>query len=280
MSLIACPFEIIFQMVDNLDRSSLSRPIFGLKSSFKRGSSKQEPWVLPLACGFSSQLSHLELRDCLFSSQTLVDLLRVPTALKTIIYEVNSKTPDSNVINITLYKAMEHQTSSLGNIWPDFVAWKQELKRFPQGCYSRSLPSFANFINLRTLRIASPFFFGSMRLHRPEGKAYPNAYPDLLTPLLPESLETLHITRCDHSIGYICNQLELLLVRLTNTTHMHKIIFEHPYLGREGLIPPLTWLVDLIESKNVSLIAANGGPEHHANDRYDWKGLGIDESLP
>ena len=249
--------------------------IFGLKSSFERGISKQEPWVLPLACGFSSQLSHLELRDCLFNSQTLVDLLRVPTALKTFIYEVNPKTPDSHVININIYKAMEHQMSSLENIWLDYVPWNQELKRFRQLCYSKPMPSFANFNNLRTLRIASPFLFGYMCLQQREGKTH------LLAPLLPESLETLHITRCDHNCLLICDELELLLVRLTNTTHLRKIIIENPYMGRGGKQGPIiTYLADLAEGKNISLSAVNGGPEDHADDWYDWKGLGIDGSLP
>lgn len=38
-------------------------------------------------------------------------------------------------------------------------------------------------------------------------------------------------------------------------------------------------LVDLAESKNISLSAVNGGPEHHADNMYDWKGSGIDGSM-
>lgn len=83
--------------------------IFGLNSAFQVGSANQEPWVLPLAWGFSSQLSHLELRECLLNSQAVVNLLQVPIALKTYIYEVAPKTPDSSNLNVNIYKAMEHQ---------------------------------------------------------------------------------------------------------------------------------------------------------------------------
>ena len=73
--------------------------IFGLKSSFQVASTHQEQWVLPLAYGILPQLSHLELGECLLNSQAMVDLLQVPIALKTFIYEVTPKTPDSAILN-------------------------------------------------------------------------------------------------------------------------------------------------------------------------------------
>ncbi len=205
-----------------------------------------------------------------------MDLLRVPTALKSFIYEVNPKTPDSNVLNINIHRAMEHQMGSLENIWLDCVPWDEALKRFRQFHYAKPMPSFANFNNLRTLRIASPFLFGSFGLQQREG----NAYRDLLAPLLPESLHTLHITRCDHNLYFIYQELEFLLVRLTNTTHMSKIIIEHPFSEGFALSPHVTDLAALAESKNISLSGVTGGPEHHACEIYDWKGLGIDGSIP
>lgn len=145
-----------------LSRPAVSR-IFGLKSSFQDGFTTQEPWVLPLACGFSSQLSHLELRECLLNSQAVVDLLRVPNALKNFIYEVTPETPDSSILNVNIYRAMEYQMSSLENIWLDCVPWNEELVRFTQFDDAKPMPSLANFKNLRVMRIASPFLFGSLR---------------------------------------------------------------------------------------------------------------------
>ena len=246
--------------------------IFGLKSSFQVGITNQEPWVLPLACGFSSQLSHLGLRECLLNSQAVVDLLQVPIALKTFIYEVNPKTPDSSILNINIYRAMEYQKSSLENIWLDCVPWDEELVRFPQFLGAESMPSFANFNNLRILRIASPFLFGDIRRLRLERKGY----SDLLASLLPERLHTLHITRCDYHPGLIEEPLEFLLLRLPNTTHLRKIIIEHPYPSVLSHSPRIKKLVELAEGKNISLIAGKAGSEHLVDDCHDGKGLSID----
>lgn len=256
--------------------------LFALKCGFQfgigiQGHKIRGPLVFPLACGLSPQLSHLELRECHVKSQTLVDILWVPAALKSFIYEVIAKMTDSSVFNITIYRAMEHQMSSLENIWLDCVPWNEDLLRFHQFGNARPMPSFANFKNLRTLRIASPFLFGNITLQQRERKAY----RDLLAPLLPESLTTLHITRCDYNPTFICNETEFLLVRLTNTTHLSKIILEGLcWGGGFAWGPIITYLADLAEGKNISLSAVNGGPEHHADDQYDWKGLGIDGSLP
>ena len=250
--------------------------IFGLKSSFQVASTNQEQWVLPLAYGISPQLSHFELRECLLNSQAVVDLLQVPIALKTFIYEVTPETPDSGILNINIYRAMEYQMSSLENSWLDCVPWNKEFKRFlAQFDDAKPMPSFANFNNLRTLRIASPFIFGSIRRLRLEGKGS----ADLLAPLLPERLHTLHITRCDHNHILIEEQLEFLLLRLPNTLHLSKIIIEHPFTETLDQFPRTRELVELAEGKNISLIVVNAGPEHHADDMYDWKGLGIDESM-
>ena len=280
--------------------------VFGLKSGVQAGVTNQEPWILPLACGFSSQLSHLELRECLLNSQAMVDLLQVPTALKTFIYEVTPMTPISNVLNIDIHRSMEYQMSSLENIWLDYVPWNEGLVRFPQFRYAKPMPSLANFNNLRILRIASPFLFGSIRRLRLEGKGY----CDLVAPLLPKRLHTLHLTRHEHNPTFHEEQLESLLVRIPSTTHLdkiidpinpifleiqlesilvrlpytthlRKIIIERAYRDIEGWqrSPRVRDLVDLAESKNISLSAVNGGPEHHADDMYDWKGLGIDGSI-
>ena len=203
--------------------------IFGVKTGFQGGIADQGPWILPLACGFSSQLSHLELKDCLLNSQTLTDLLRVPTALKTFIYEVNPKTPDSNVLNMNIYKAMEHQMSSLENIWLDCVPCNEELRRFLQFLNAGPVPSFANSNKLKILRIASPFLFGCYYRQEEEGKANLLAP---LAPLLPESVKTLHITPCNHNYPSVCADLEVLLVGLTNTTRLSKIGIGQPY-GQE-----------------------------------------------
>ena len=96
---------------------------------------------------------------------------------------------------------------------------------FYQFNHAKPMPSFANFKNLRTLRVASPFLFGSISLQQGDGGT------DLLAPLLPDGLDTLHITRCDHALDFIYKQLEFLLERLANTTHLSKIIIEDPSLG-------------------------------------------------
>ena len=206
----------------------------------------------------------------------MVDLLQVPIALKTFIYEVTPKTPDSGILNINIYRAMEYQMSSLENIWLNYVPWNEELTRFiTQFNNAKPMPSFANFNNLRTLRIASPFIFGSIRRLRLEGKGY----ADLLAPLLPERLHTLHITHCDHIHIFIEEQLGFLLLRLPNTLRLSKIVIEHPFTETLDQKPRIRELVELAEGKNISLIVENTGPQHHADDRYDWKGLGIDGSM-
>ena len=250
--------------------------IFGQQSEFQLGIPNRGPWVLPLACGFSPQLSHLELRDCLLASQVVVDLLQVPVALKTFVYEVTPATPphtpNSSILNVNIYKAMEYQMKSLENIWLDCVPWDEELVEFSQFDDARPMPSFANFKNLRVLRIASPFLFGSIQRLRQEGKGY----ADLLVSLLPERLRILHITRCDHHVRLIEIPLEFLLLRLPNATHLRKIIIEHPISGMLGRCPRINRLVELAKSKNISLIAGKAGSEHLADDCYDWKGLSID----
>ena len=246
--------------------------IFGLQSHFQSGIRNQEPWILPLACGFSPQLSHLELRECLLNSQAVVDLLQVPIALKTLIYEVTPETLDSSILNVNIYRAMEYQMSSLENIWLDCVPWNEELVRFLQFDDAKPMPSLANFKNLRVLRIASPFLFGSIRRLRQEGKGY----SDLLVSLLPEGLHILHITRCDHHVKLIERPLEFLLLRLPNNTHLRKIIIEHPFSSGLGQSSRIGRLVELAEGKNISLIAGKAGSERLADDCYDWKGLSID----
>ena len=95
--------------------------LFALTSGFQLGINLKGPLVFPLACGLSPQLSHLELRECHVNSQTVVDILRVPAALKTFIYEVIPKLTGWSVFNINTHRAMEHQMSSLENIWPDCI---------------------------------------------------------------------------------------------------------------------------------------------------------------
>ena len=248
--------------------------LFGLKSGFQMEMTNRAPIFFPPAWGLSPRLSHLKLRECRMSSQIVMDVLRVPAALKIFIYEVIPKNTSSTVFNINTHRAMEHQMSSLEKIWLDCVPWDEELKRFYQFNHAKPMPSFANFKNLRTLRIASPFLFGSIALQQGDGGT------DLLAPLLPDSLDTLHITRCDHVFDFVCKELKLLLERLTNTTHLSKIIIEDPSLGGFSRGPTITRLADLAKSKNISLSTLKGGPEHHADDEHDWKGLGIDGSLP
>ena len=252
--------------------------VFGLKFGFNRGISKQEPWLLSLACGVTFQLTHLELRDCLLNSQALADILRVPFALKTFIYEVSVLTPESSAFNLNIHRAMEHQMSSLKNVWLDCIPWNADLSRFRQWVdwhsVAQPIPSFANFNNLRTLRIASPFLFGSIHQRQREGAA------DLLAPILPNGITTLHITRCDDGIAFICKELEFLLGHLTYTPHLSKIIIEDPW---GEVLEPSSYVRDLAnyaEGMSISFSAVKGGPEHHADDQYDWKGLGIDGSLP
>ena len=252
--------------------------VFALKCGFKHGISKQEPELLSLACGVTFQLLHLELRDCLLNSQTLADLLRVPIALKTFIYEVSVLRPESSAFNLNMHRAMEQQMSSLENIWLDCVPWNASVNRFRQfvdwHSFANPIPSFANFNNLRTLRIAAPILFGSIHHRQREGAA------DLLAPLLPDGITTLHITRCDDGIEFICKELEFLLGHLAYTPHLSKIIIEDPW---GEVLEPSSYVRDLAnyaEGMNISFSAIKGGPEHHADDQYDWKGLGIDGSLP
>ena len=247
--------------------------IFGLKSGFQIGIANQEIWVLPLACRFSSQLSHLELRECLLNSQALVDLLQVPIALKTFIYELTPKTPDSSILNINIYKALEYQMSSLEHIWLDCVRWDEELVRFPQFRNAESMPSFANFNNLKFLRIASPFLFGDIRRLMRERKGY----SDLLARFLPDRLHTLHITRCDHHIKLIEKPLEFLLLGLSNTTHLRKIILEHPYSRVLGRSPRISDSIELARGKDISLIAGQAGSDGLADYCYDWNRLSMDK---
>ena len=252
--------------------------VFGLQSHFQGGIRNQEPWVLPLACGFSSQLSHLELRECLLNSQAVADLLQVPIALNTFIYEVFPETPDSSSLNVNICRGMEYQMRSLENIWLDCVPWNEEFVRFPQFDDAKPMPSLANFKNLRVLRIASPFLFGSIRRLWREGKG--KGYSDLLASLLPERLHILHITRCDHHIKLIENPLEFLLLRLPNTIHLRKIIIAHPFSSMLSWSPRIRKVVELAEGKNISLIAEKAGSKRLADDcydwSYDWKALSID----
>ena len=242
--------------------------IFGLRSGFQVGITNQEPWVLPLACGFSSQLSHLELRDSLLSSQTLANLLQIPTALKTFIYEVNPKTTNSSFLNNNTYTALGHQMSSLEYIGLDCVPWG-ELVEFRQFRYVKPMPSFANFNNLRTLRIASPFLLGLFGVQEGDHRTYHHR----LAPLLPEGLQTLHITRCEHFVFFIIEELEFLLERITNTTHLRKITIETPISWRRVIPPNITSLTGLAKDKNISFSALYSGVEHRANDFYDRREL-------
>ena len=245
--------------------------ILGFNSIIQVGSANRNPWVLPLAWGFSPQLSHLELRECLLNSEAVVNLLQVPTALKTFIYEVAPKTPDSSNLNVNIYKAMEYQRDSLENIWLDFFPLDEELVNFPQLRDAKPMPSFANFNNIKTLRIASPFLFGDIRRLIRERKGH----SDMLASLLPEGLHTLHITRCDHHVRLIEKPLEFLLLRLPNTTHLRKIIIEHPYSQALRGSSRIVELIQLAEDKNISLIAGQAGLEHVAEGCYDWERLSM-----
>lgn len=138
----------------------------------------------------SSNITHLELRQCRISPYELRRILAAPKALKTFIYDIGEIISESEPIFLISYRsvreALEQQKDSLEQIWIDYPH-DYEFDEWGAGNYTRPMGSFSAFTKLRRLRIASTYLFGFVA----------DTDPDRLRDSLPEQVEMLHFTHGD-----------------------------------------------------------------------------------
>lgn len=138
----------------------------------------------------SSNITHLELRQCRISPFELRRMLAAPKALKTFIYDIGEIVSEVEPIFLISYRsvreALEQQKDSLEQIWIDYPH-DYEFDEWGAGNYTRPMGSFSAFTKLRRFRIASTYLFGFVA----------DTDPDRLRDSLPEQLEMLHLTHGD-----------------------------------------------------------------------------------
>ena len=148
---------------------------------------EDEEWSLRDLTTGSSTVHHLKLRESKLDIVDLANLLGAPIALTTFIYNLapDAYSPEFRISFRRMHKALESQMDSLENIWLDSVLAYWNSPWLPERDDLAPMPSFANFKNLKGLRIGSTFIFNT-NYHRQLG------------PLLPRGLHTLHLTHGGH----------------------------------------------------------------------------------
>ncbi|KAI3399593.1 hypothetical protein diail_6232 [Diaporthe ilicicola] len=181
----------------------------------------------------SSNITHLELRQCRISPFELRRILAAPKALKSFIYDIGEILSESEPIFLISYRsvreALELQRDSLEQVWIDYPH-DYEFDEWGAGNYTRPMGSFAGFKKLRRFRIASTYLFGFVA----------DTDPDRLRDSLPEQLEMLHLTHGDEDEEITVGLRKLLKAKQQGRfPDLKEIIVEVsiPWLTRHGNAP-------------------------------------------
>ena len=197
----------------------------------------------------SSTVQHLELRESKLNMADLANLLRVPIALTTFIYDLapDAYNPEFRISFRRMHKALESQMDGLENIWFDSGLAYWNSPWLPERDDLAPMPSFANFKNLKGLRIGSTYIFNT-NYHRQLG------------PLLPRGLHILHLTHGGHE--YISSAIEeLILQKDEHTPLLNKLVQEGPMLQWQSLWPSLREVAKVAEENMVSFVTIDDGSD-------------------
>ena len=155
----------------------------------------------------SSGIEHLELKTCRFNPQEITDILRVPKALKTFIYEFGSFHVGYCAADFpAIRQGLEQHKTSLQDLWLDL---HHEEESFQAGGDCTRLWSFQDFTRLKRLRLSTVYVFGCSGVPQWDsfGEEDPVDPPDdfEMTPdlasalrhLLPPNIEAIRFTHCE-----------------------------------------------------------------------------------
>ena len=210
---------------------------------------EDEEWGLRDLITASSTVQHLELRESKLNMADLANLLRVPIALKTFIYDLapDAYNPEFRISFRRMHKALESQMDSLENIWLDSGLAYWNSPWLPERDDLAPMPSFANFKNLKVLRIGSTFIFNTNHDRQ-------------LGPLLPRRLHVLHLTHGGHE--NISSAIEeLILQKDEHTPLLNKVVQEGPMLQWQSLWPSLRNVAKVAEENMVSFVTIDDGSD-------------------
>ena len=173
----------------------------------------------------SSNVQHLELKKCRLNSNEVTEILRIPKALQTFIYEIGFGHLAYTTVEFgEIRQALEQQKESLENLWLDYdhngALWEWESGDLGP------MQSFQGFMKLKHLRLATVYVFGHRGCeidpaHVTQGEL------KILKDLLPRSLETLHLTHCEDEV------IELLFASLAH-------LLEHKGLACAPMLSAIT----------------------------------------
>lgn len=222
---------------------SIIAPYFLLPSlrrlyGHKIGSSDDDhhPALAALKSGASS-LTHLELRYCMINSPDIISMVHACKALKTFIYERGyGHLSYSNFSTTAVRKALVPTETSLESLWLDCcpgTTYCNDSDDFA------AITSFARFRTLKHLRVGLLILLGA-HFNSSGNEEYDldeenywdenfiiDQGPCRLVDMLPSTLETLYLTRCNGRISLMLIHLEKLLeLKSERTPHLKKITFE------------------------------------------------------
>jgi hypothetical protein len=227
----------------------------------------------PASPGMKSSLTHLELKSSCILLRNLRATLKIPKALQTFIYEIDSYygTMGTELIEARdVLSALEPQCNSLENLWLDCMNAEDELSDTNHS-FDPILP-LSKFKRLKNLRVAAELLPSFLSLDI-------NGIPwrRNFSGLFPATLETLHIeydTEDDFILwedfsGFVLGGLE-------QVPRLKKIIIECTWLNSAQA----NWkeLHEYAKSRDVDLIYLETCEEHDSGF-YGERGWGMDGSI-
>ena len=225
---------------------------------------------LPIA---SSNLTHLELRNCTMNKPDITYLLRIPKNLTTFIYDLGSG--HLSYCDITpedIFNALAPQEHCLENLWIDYnQRFEEEWMADYDSDSTDPGGSFSRFECLKVLKIAAVFLFGGL-----ENK---NATGRQLADLLPDTLHTLHVNNCDDNFpGTLHTLEELILHKSDYVPELKKLVLKGSTLYVQLYYAGLQRLAGIARSQGVSLSVQLYKWDA---DWKDWveQGWGMNESI-
>ena len=231
--------------------------------------------TLPLR---SSVVTHIDLKECGMDMPDIIDMLGVPIALKTFIYELAVIYISWNDVSFkALRDAVGLQEHSLEHISLDYE--HKNGVHFSDGSEVNPMRSFASFAKLKSLRIATVFIFG---WEYPVGldQECQNKTPYLqLAQVLPSTIEILHFSHCEDHFSHLLLALEeLLLQSSVYVPKLNGIILEGSADVKKWSGSDIASLARMAETQGISLVTLDSKADTSHRDSVE-RGWGTDASI-
>lgn len=233
----------------------------------------------------SSTLKHLELRDCTLKKADITHLLRVPMALNTFILDLGSSHLSYCEVNPRdIRNALTPQEHCLEYLWLNYNEPRGGFPRWWDNESDALMGSFSSFRSLQVLKIAAIFLFGKENFHFRCGKSDAagqdsNGSSARLTDLLPNSLLTLHLSRCEDGFSGTLQSLEDLILRKESSIpELKNLVLEGTNQSVEVCRKNIQRLGGIAESHGISLSVRRCNPLISSREwvNHEW---GMDESI-